>query len=79
MKIRELENAPDWLKSAATKNADVSIVAEKIVWRGGEWRDGVWRDGEWHDGVWLDGVWHYGWSRGGRIGKNKLTITPMQR
>ena len=50
MKISELPNCPDWLKSAKTEDADVSIdELGRIVWCGGVWHDGIWRGGVWRD------------------------------
>ena len=70
MKIKELENAPDWLKRAIVQDEDVEIVDggvvwERGVWKGGIWEGGVWKGGVWEGGVWKDGVWEHGvWEHG---------------
>lgn len=67
MTIEELgDNAPQWLREAKTKYADVTITASGyVIWHGGEWLGGWWHGGKWLDGEWLDGEWRGGEWRGG--------------
>jgi hypothetical protein len=74
MKIKDLTNAPQWLKDAVVTNEDVEIdeygrvVWRDGVWRGGVWCGGVWCGGVWCGGVWRDGVWRDGvWRDGPRL------------
>jgi len=60
MKIAKLKNAPQWLLDANTQNADVEIVDERVLWRGGVWVSGTWHDGTWLDGKWFSGTWRNG-------------------
>ena len=64
------DNAPAWVKSAETKNANVEMFAGSVIWRGGTWRGGtweggVWEGGTWHIGTWRGGTWLGGTWRGG--------------
>ena len=64
------ENAPQWLKTARTENANVEIVDGVVTWRGGTWNGGTWRggywlDGTWNGGIWRGGLWHGGYWNGG--------------
>ena len=52
MKISELPNAPDWLKSAQTDNADVDWQCGYIVWNSGDFLGGDFRGGNWLGGSW---------------------------
>jgi len=65
MKIKDLTDAPDWLREAKVSNEEVSVVDGKVIWHSGVWHGGEWRDGVWHDGIWLGGTWHDGLWRGG--------------
>lgn len=70
MKIKELRNAPDWLKAAIVEDEDVTIEEDGVLWHGGIWHwgnwkgdywfDGTWHDGSWFGGEWLDGIWYGG-------------------
>ena len=51
MKIKELENPPQWLLDANTAFADVEIIDGIVHWNGGVWRDGIWHNGVWKDGI----------------------------
>ena len=58
MKIKDLPNAPEWLKNASVLNEDVSISKYgNVIWHGGDWLGGDWRGGVWHGGDWHGGVW----------------------
>ena len=67
MKIKELENAPDWLKRAIVQDEDVEIVDGGVVWERGVWEGGTWKGGVWEDGIWEHGVWEHGTWKGGYI------------
>ena len=75
MRIKNLKDAPDWLKAAKTEGEDVEILDGRVIWHtgiwhtgtwhGGDWRGGAWYDGTWHGGDWHDGAWNNGNWRGG--------------
>lgn len=76
MKIEELENAPQWLLEADTKNANVGMINGRVHWYDGIWEGGHWRGGTWHNGEWRDGTWHYGmWFGGEWKGGYRFTET----
>jgi len=65
MKISELTNAPEWLLDAITRNADVDIIDDNVVWHKGVWLDGIWQNGIWENGTWRNGIWQNGkWFNG---------------
>jgi hypothetical protein len=70
MKIKDLVDAPQWLKNAVVEDEDVEIINGVVVWRNGTWCNGTWRDGTWyngiwHNGTWCNGIWHNGIWRNG--------------
>ena len=77
MRIKKLENCPDWLLEAKVGNEDVEInecgiviwkggIWEDGIWKGGIWKGGIWEGGIWKDGIWEDGIWEGGRWEGGR-------------
>ena len=85
MRIKDLKNAPEWLKKAETKNEDVEITDDgQVIWKSGVWifgvwENGLWRFGVWEGGIWLGGTWENGmWKSGkwkGGIWRNGLWIS----
>ena len=56
---------PEWLTSAKTKNAVVSLQKDRVKWAKGRWVDGVWEDGIWKMGIFTQGIWKNGsWETG---------------
>ena len=39
-------NWPQWLRTANTQNARITIENDVVIWHGGEWHGGVWCGGE---------------------------------
>ena len=65
MKIKDLKNAPEWLREAKVRNEDVEIIDDVVIWKDGIWEDGIWKDGIWERGIWERGTWRRGiWERG---------------
>jgi hypothetical protein len=64
-KIKDLKNAPDWLKRARVRDEDVEIVNGVVVWKAGTWEGGIWEGGTWEDGIWRGGLWLGGAWEGG--------------
>ena len=50
MKIKELENPPQWLLDADTQDADVNIIEGAVHWYRGDWHGGTWYGGRWKKG-----------------------------
>jgi hypothetical protein len=65
MKVKDLENPPQWLLDAWVDNEDVEIIDGVVVWRSGTWCDGTWHGGTWCDGTWNGGTWLGGIWRSG--------------
>jgi len=80
------DNAPQWLKDADTKDADVVIElrfgVEVVIWRGGyflggEFRGGEFRGGCFRGGYFLGGEFLGGCFLGGEFRGEKITKPPM--
>ena len=65
MKIKDLVDAPQWLKDAIVENEDVDIIDGIVIWRNGIWCNGTWRNGTWCNGIWCNGTWRNGTWRNG--------------
>ena len=63
--ISLLHDAPQWLRDAATEDADVTIEDGRVIWHGGTWHAGIWYGGTWCRGTWHGGTWHAGIWYGG--------------
>jgi len=65
MRIKDLKDAPLWLKNAGVVDEDVETVNGVVIWKDGIWKDGIWEGGVWKDGIWEGGVWKGGIWEGG--------------
>ncbi len=69
MKISECKNAPAWLVSAETENANVEVLSSGwVIWYGGDFLGGDFRGGNFRGGVMMPHCkWVYGTEPNGNI------------
>ena len=76
MKIEELENAPEWLVLAKTRNADVEVTGGGwVTWKSGDFLGGNFLGGDFRGGLMMPHCkWIYGQNTKGEIGCKTKTV-----